>query len=128
MESPTKFASKIYQLSNGAIPKIINNIILIYCFTISINFFSYSKEIIIESDELFIADDPLINIFIGKVYAYDDEIKLWSDKVKIYYFGENNKIERIVSTGNSKMIWSKVLTTRVSVQREERHSKQHWTS
>ena len=80
--------------------KIINNIILIYCFTISINFFSYSKEIIIESDELFIADDPLINIFIGKVYAYDDEIKLWSDKVKIYYFGENNKIERIVSTGN----------------------------
>ena len=65
---------------------------------------SYSNEIIIESEELVITNEPLTTTFIGNVYAFDEEIKLWSDKILILYTETNNQIDQIKSFGNTKLI------------------------
>jgi lipopolysaccharide transport protein LptA len=65
---------------------------------------SYSDEILIESEELMITNEPLTATFIGKVYAFDDEIKLWSDKILISYKGSENQVDQIKSFGNTKLI------------------------
>ena len=65
---------------------------------------SYSDEILIESEELMITNEPLTATFIGKVYAFDDEIKLWSDKILILYKGSENQVDQIKSFGNTKLI------------------------
>ena len=64
----------------------------------------YSSEILIESDELVITNRPLTTTFIGNVYAFDDQIKLWSDKVLILYTETESQIDQIKSFGNTKLV------------------------
>ncbi len=76
-------------------------------FVLNILFFTcsaYSEEIFIESEELLITNNPLITTFIENVYAFDSEIKMWSDKLVISYTDSNNKIDQIESFGNVKLI------------------------
>ena len=82
------------------------NKFLFYLFISLISFFkiSYSDEILIESDELVITNKPLTTTFIGNVYAFDDEIKLWSDKILILYTETESKIDQIKCFGNSKLV------------------------
>ena len=82
------------------------NKFLFYLFISLISFFkiSYSDEILIESDELVITNKPLTTTFIGNVYAFDDEIKLWSDKILILYTKKENEIDQIKSFGNTKLV------------------------
>ena len=82
------------------------NKFLFYLFISLISFFkiSYSDEILIESDELVITNKPLTTTFIGNVYAFDDEIKLWSDKILILYTKTENEIDQIKSFGNTKLV------------------------
>ncbi len=70
---------------------------------ISFSNISFANEIFIESEELVIKNYPLTNTFIGNVYAYDKEIKLWSDKILVLYT-ENNQIYQIKGFGNTKLI------------------------
>ena len=42
--------------------------------------------------------------FIGDVHAFDEEIKLWSDKILIIYTETDNQIDAIKSYGNTKLI------------------------
>ena len=65
---------------------------------------SHSNEILIESQELVITNKPLTTTFIGNVYAYDEEIKLWSDKIVILYTESDNQIDQIKTFGNTKLI------------------------
>ena len=65
---------------------------------------SYSDEILIESEELIITNEPLTTTFIGNVYAFDDEIKLWSDKILILYTETESQIDQIKCFGNSKLM------------------------
>ena len=65
---------------------------------------SYSDEILIESEELIITNEPLTTTFIGNVYAFDNEIKLWSDKILILYTETENQIDQIKCFGNSKLV------------------------
>ena len=82
------------------------NKFLLFIFFSLVLFFkiSYSNEIFVESEELIITDEPLTTTFIGNVYAFDEEIKLWSDKVLILYTENNNQIDQIKSFGNTKLI------------------------
>jgi len=79
-------------------------IFYLFIFLISFLKISYSNEILIESDELVITNKPLTTTFIGNVYAFDDEIKLWSDRILILYTKTENKIDQIKSFGNTKLI------------------------
>ena len=65
---------------------------------------SHSDEILIESEELIITNEPLTTTFIGNVYAFDDEIKLWSDKILILYTETESQIDQIKCFGNSKLM------------------------
>tara|TARA_B100000902_G_C27161842_1_gene839141 strand:+ start:263 stop:724 length:462 start_codon:yes stop_codon:yes gene_type:complete len=65
---------------------------------------SYSDEILIESEELIITNEPLTTTFIGNVYAFDNEIKLWSDKILILYTDTESQIDQIKCFGNSKLV------------------------
>ncbi len=65
---------------------------------------SFSDEIMIESEELIITNEPLTTTFIGNVYAYDNEIKLWSDKILILYTETESQIDQIKSFGNTKLV------------------------
>jgi lipopolysaccharide transport protein LptA len=65
---------------------------------------SYTDEIFIESEKLIITNEPLTTTFVGNVYAFDDEIKLWSDKILILYTGIENQIDQIKSFGNTKLV------------------------
>jgi lipopolysaccharide transport protein LptA len=58
----------------------------------------------IESEELVITNEPLTTTFVGNVYAFDEEIKLWSDKILVLYTEKDNKIDQIKAFGNTKLI------------------------
>ena len=75
-----------------------------FIFLISFLKISYSDEILIESEELIITNEPLTTTFIGNVYAFDNEIKLWSDKILILYTEIENQINQIKCFGNSKLV------------------------
>jgi lipopolysaccharide transport protein LptA len=59
---------------------------------------------LIESEELIITNEPLTTTFIGNVYAFDNEIKLWSDKILILYTETESQIDQIKCFGNSKLV------------------------
>ena len=65
---------------------------------------SYSDEVLIESEELIITKEPLTTTFIGNVYAFDNEIKLWSDKILILYTDTESQIDQIKCFGNSRLV------------------------
>ena len=54
--------------------------------------------------ELIITNEPLTTTFIGNVYAFDNEIKLWSDKILILYTETESQIDQIKSFGNTKLV------------------------
>ena len=76
----------------------------IFIFLISFLNISYTDEILIESEELIITNEPLTTTFIGNVYAFDNEIKLWSDKILILYTETESQIDQIKCFGNSKLV------------------------
>ena len=76
----------------------------IFIFLISFSKISYTDEILIESEELIITNEPLTTTFVGNVYAFDDEIKLWSDKILILYTETESQIDQIKCFGNSKLV------------------------
>ena len=82
------------------------NKLLFYFFVSLISFLkaSYSEEILIESEKLVITNEPLTTTFIGNVYAFDNEIKLWSDKILILYTETESQIDQIKSYGNTKLV------------------------
>ena len=80
---------------------------LFLCLLISLIFFlkiAFSDEILIESEELIITNEPLTTTFVGNVYAFDNEIKLWSDKILILYTETESQIDQIKCFGNSKLV------------------------
>lgn len=76
--------------------------LLLIIFNLLIN--AHADEIFIESDELVITDDPLITVFVGNVYAYDKNIKLWSEEVSIFFSDDNNSIYQLKSSGKAKIV------------------------
>ena len=79
-------------------------ILFLFILLISILKISYADEILIESKELLITNEPLTTTFIGNVYAFDDEIKIWSDKILILYTETEDQIDQIKSFGNTKLV------------------------
>ena len=79
-------------------------ILCLLIFLISFLKISFSDEIMIESEELIITNEPLTTTFIGNVYAFDNEIKLWSDKILILYTDSESQIDQVKSFGNTKLV------------------------
>ena len=79
-------------------------IFVLFLSLISLVKISYSNEIRIESEKLVITNEPLTTTFIGNVYAFDEEIKLWSDKILLLYTETDNQIYKIESFSETKLV------------------------
>ena len=77
---------------------------LLFILIISFLKISQANEISVKSKELIITNNPLTTTFIGDVHAFDEEIKLWSDKILILYTETDSQIDIIKSFGNTKLI------------------------
>ena len=64
----------------------------------------YSETIKISSEKLNISRDNNISVFTGNVYAEDDKIRLWSDKISIFYDKNKKGVNEIVAEKNIKII------------------------
>ena len=66
--------------------------------------FSKDNEISIISDKLNVDKDERRSTFTGNVYAFDKDLKVWSDKMIIRLKKENDDIKEIIATGSVKII------------------------
>lgn len=64
---------------------------------------AYSDTIKISSEKLNVNRSDNISVFSGNVYAEDDKIELWSDRISIFYHEENNTINKIIAENNIKI-------------------------
>ena len=80
----------------------------IFIFTFVICLFNlitaYSDTIKISSEKLNVYRDDNISVFSGNVYAEDDKIKLWSEKISMFYDATNKSVYEIVAENNVKII------------------------
>ena len=63
-----------------------------------------SDTIKISSEKLNVNRDNNISVFTGNVYAEDDKIRLWSDKISIFYDKNKKGVNEIVAEKNIKII------------------------
>lgn len=77
---------------------------LFFIILTSANLFS-SKEINITSDKMEIYEDDGLAVFTGRVYAQTRDIKLWADKLYVYYVKAETRrdIQRLIALGRVKI-------------------------
>ncbi len=64
----------------------------------------HSDNIDVSSEKLNVYRDDNIAVFSGNVYAEDETIKLWSDKISMFYDETKNSVYEIVAENNVKII------------------------
>ena len=82
--------------------KYIFNIIFVIFFFNLIT--AHSETIIVSSEKLSVYRKNNISVFLGNVYAEDDTIKLWSDKISMFYDETKKSVYEIVAENNVKII------------------------
>ena len=65
---------------------------------------AHSDTIRVSSEKLNVYRDNNISVFSGNVYAEDDTIKLWSDKISMFYDETERSVYEIVAENNVKII------------------------
>ena len=86
--------------------KFIFNIIFVICVFNLIT--AYSDTIKVSSEKLDVYRNNNISVFSGNVYAEDDSIKLWSDKISLFYDETKKSVYEIVAENNVKIIVNEV--------------------
>ncbi len=82
--------------------KYIFNITFLFCL---FNFITaFSDTIKISSEKLNVDRDKNISVFTGNVYAEDEKIKLWSDKISMFYDETKKSVYEIVAVNNVKIL------------------------
>ena len=82
--------------------KYIFNIIFLICVFNLVT--AHSDIIKVSSEKLNVYRDNNISVFSGNVYAEDDTIKLWSDKISMFYDETKKSVYEIVAENNVKII------------------------
>ncbi len=82
--------------------KYIFNIIFVICLFNLIT--AHSDTIIVSSEKLNVYRNNNVSVFSGNVYAEDDTIKLWSDKISMFYDETKKSVYEIVAENNVKII------------------------
>ena len=65
---------------------------------------AHSDTIRVSSEKLNVYRDNNISVFSGNVYAEDDTIKLWSDKISLFYDEAKKSVYEIIAENNVKII------------------------
>ena len=86
--------------------KYIFNITFLFCL---FNFITaYSDTIRISSEKLNVDRNKNISVFTGNVYAEDEKIKLWSDKISMFYDETKKSVYEIEAVNNVKILTNEV--------------------
>ena len=65
---------------------------------------TFADEINIASDKLNVDRDKNISIFSGNVYASNDNLEIWSEKLTVKSNRENKEINEIIAESNVKIV------------------------
>ena len=80
----------------------------IFCITFIICFVNlitaHSDNIKISSNKLDVSREENVAVFSENVYAEDNDMKLWSDKVSVFYDENKDSIYKIIAENNVKII------------------------
>ena len=82
---------------------MIKSLFLILLFSL-ISFVSNAKQIEITSDKLEIMRTSNISTFSGNVYAFENSLKIWSDKLIVTSSEDGKKVDSIDAIGNVKIL------------------------
>ena len=82
--------------------KYIFNVIFVICVFNLVT--AHSDTIKVSSEKLNVYRDNNISVFSGNVYAEDDKIKLWSDKISMFYDETEKSVYEIVAENNVKIV------------------------
>ena len=80
----------------------INLLLIINC---------YSNELKVTSENLEVDRENRISVFLGNVYAYNEDIKIWSDKLIVKFDNEENEIEELNAENSVKIIKEEITAT-----------------
>jgi lipopolysaccharide export system protein LptA len=72
---------------------------------------SYSNELKVTSENLEVDRENRISVFLGDVYAYNKDIKIWSDKLIVKFDNEENAIEELNAEKSVKIIKEEITAT-----------------
>lgn len=82
---------------------MIKKFMLVLLFLVFVNT-ANAKQIKITSDKLEILRKDNVSIFSGNVYAYEKDLKIWSEILKITSSRDEKKIEKIDALDNVKIL------------------------
>ena len=72
---------------------------------------SYSNELSITSENLEVDRENKITVFLGDVYAYNNDIKIWSEKLIVKFDNNENEIEQLNAENSVKIIKEEITAT-----------------
>ena len=72
---------------------------------------SYSNELKITSESLEVDRENKITVFLGDVYAYNKDIKIWSEKLIVKFDNNENEIEQLNAENSVKIIKEEITAT-----------------
>ena len=82
---------------------MIKNIILIFLFFVFAST-ANAKQIKIKSDKLEILRKDNVSIFSGNVYAYEEGLEIWSEKLTVTSTDDERTIDKIDALDNVKIL------------------------
>ena len=72
---------------------------------------SYSNELKVTSENLEVDRENSISVFSGDVYAYNKDIKIWSEKLIVKFDNTRNEIEQLNAEYSVKIIKEEITAT-----------------
>ena len=73
--------------------------------------YSYSNELKITSENLEVDRENKISVFSGDVYAYNKDIRIWSEKLIVKFDNLENEIEQLSAENSVKIIREEITAT-----------------
>ena len=83
---------------------MIYRTVIIIIFSCLIQFKINADEINIKSNKLELDKSKNISIFSGKVYAWNEDFKIWSEKIVVEFDENLKKVDNIIATEQVKII------------------------
>ena len=82
---------------------MLKNFFITFLFILFVNS-AYAKQIKIVSDKLEIIRAKNISIFSGNVYAIEDNLEIWSEKLIVTSSEDESEVKEINANGNVKIV------------------------
>ena len=90
---------------------MLRNLINLTILNLLIIFNAYANELKISSDKLEVDRENKISIFSGSVYAYNEDIKIWSEELIVKFNNNENKIQQLNAKKKVKIINQEITAT-----------------